>query len=109
MAIFDELITNNKTGYSTRTRRANVLREQGEFAKAQAEYDAAIAAGEKYSYTYYNRALLFEKMGQKDNAVADLKQAVELSPEYKDANDLLDKLTKPPAKKQGGTKPRVGN
>lgn len=92
MAISEELIKNNKTGWSAHTRKANILREQGEFAKSEAEYTIAINSGEKYAYTYYNRALLFVKMNRKAEAIADLEKALELNPEYADPKDELKRL-----------------
>ncbi|HBR57272.1 MAG TPA: hypothetical protein DEA22_07365 [Blastocatellia bacterium] len=92
LAICDDLIKNNVAGFSPRTRRANVFREQGEFAKAQAEYETAIASGEQYGYTYYNRALLLIKMNKRPEAIADLEKALEISPNYDEAKRDLEKL-----------------
>lgn len=97
LAICDALIKENKTGYSPHTRRANVFREQGEFAKAEAEYATAIAAGEQYSFTYYNRALLLIRMNKRPEATADLEKALELSPDDKNAKREIEKLKRDPA------------
>jgi len=90
--IYEEFIKTNKTAYSPHTRKANALREQGEFSKSEAEYTIAIASGEKAAFTYYSRALLFIKLKKKAEAIADLQKALELDPEYTDAKDELKRL-----------------
>jgi len=90
--IYEEFIKTNKTAYSPHTRKANALREQGEFSKSEAEYTIAIASGEKAAFTYYSRALLFITLKKKAEAIADLQKALELDPEYTDAKDELKRL-----------------
>lgn len=90
--IYEELIKTNKSAYSPHTRKANALREQGEFSKSESEYTVAIASGERAAFTYFNRALLFIKINKKSEAIADLKKALELDPDYTDAKDELKRL-----------------
>ncbi len=46
-----------------------------------------------YAKTYYKLGLVYQIIGQKDLAIANLKKAIELKPNYEDAINQLESLT----------------
>lgn len=61
--------------------RANIYRDRGDFNKAMADYEAALAAWDQAAYAAYgNRGILFERRGDKVRALADYERAAALRP-----------------------------
>ena len=53
---------------------------KGEYEKALADFNEAIRLDPKYVLGYKNRAVLYERMGDKDRAAADRDKVKELDP-----------------------------
>jgi tetratricopeptide (TPR) repeat protein/predicted aspartyl protease len=60
--------------------RGLVHLRMGDFAKAIADYDEAIAKNDKAAWSYYGRGLAKLRLGQKDAGEADLAKAKSLGP-----------------------------
>ncbi|MEW6447826.1 MAG: tetratricopeptide repeat protein [Bacillota bacterium] len=72
-----------------------------QYAEAVKAFSDAAAIRPGLANTYYFMALSYEKMGDKENAIAACDKALRLVPTYKDALSLKAKLTEQPA---GGKK-----
>jgi tetratricopeptide (TPR) repeat protein len=66
--------------------------EQGEFALAVERWSRAaelftksIEDNPKFFMAYHNRAIAYSKLGEYDRSIEDLKNAVQLNPDYSDA------------------------
>tara|TARA_B110000459_G_C16624279_1_gene504012 strand:+ start:3662 stop:4699 length:1038 start_codon:yes stop_codon:yes gene_type:complete len=57
-------------------------------------YTSAIRIEPKYIDAYYNRALCYEQLDQPKKAVADLKIALKLNPQYTEAAILMGRILK---------------
>src|SRR6202035_1393219 len=51
-----------------------------EYARAIADYDAAIKANPKEAYSYQNRGSAKQALGDLDGALADINEAIRLNP-----------------------------
>lgn len=67
------------------TIRGVALMQLGVLESAMEAFDRAIRLDQNNSLAWYNRACLRAKQGQLEEAIADLKQALELFPELTDA------------------------
>ncbi len=57
--------------------------------EAAAYFTRAIEASPEFYEAYYNRALAYEKMGNKAEAAKDYKRTLEVNPDFKKAKDAL--------------------
>jgi tetratricopeptide (TPR) repeat protein len=70
-----------------------VIYQKSDSCNQAIEYlSKAILINEKEASSYYHRANCYLKLGSKIKAAEDLKQALRLVPEYKEAKELLGKL-----------------
>ncbi len=70
--------------------RGNAYFMQGKYEAALSDYDAAILGETKQIYAaYYNRGLVRERLGQKDQAIEDFKTANALRPGWQEPRDKL--------------------
>lgn len=72
-----------------------------QYPEAVKAFSEAAAIRPGYADTYYYMGLTYEKMGDKENAVAAVEKALRLVPNYKEALELKARLTQEPA---GGEK-----
>jgi tetratricopeptide (TPR) repeat protein len=56
--------------------------------------DKAIEYKSTSAVQFYNRAGFYNKLGKQREAIADLKQAIELDPNYKEAKERLKEMHK---------------
>ncbi len=76
--------------------RGNVLRRLGQYEAAIRDYDASIALGNPLPHLpLYGRAAAREALGDTAGARGDLKQALEMSPDYTPAKELMASLPQP--------------
>ncbi len=57
----------------------------GNYAKALADFDSALAYISDYSYVYNQRGLTYANMGQHDLAIRDYNRAIDMLPQHPDA------------------------
>ena len=57
-------------------------------------YTNAIRVEPRYIEAYYNRALCYEQLNEPQKAVADLKTALKLNPQYDEAAVLMGRILK---------------
>lgn len=70
--------------------KANFYYDQRKYSKAIEAYTSVIDASYDWKNTLYKRAICYNKLGEKQNAVTDLKKASELG--NKEAEELHDKI-----------------
>lgn len=58
---------------------------RGDLAAAERLFDEAVAADPRDAYAYYYRAVTRARRGDRDEAIADLRRALELQPDFFDA------------------------
>ena len=56
----------------------------GEHQRAIEDFDRAIALDPEYAAAYYNKACTFALMGRVDEAITQLRKAVEFDEEFRD-------------------------
>jgi len=69
--------TNDSAYYS----RANTFLNRGEYELAIADYNESIATGYSWSFVYNNRGVAYDRLGDKENALADFRLAASLDSE----------------------------
>jgi tetratricopeptide (TPR) repeat protein len=78
--------------------RGNLWYLAEKYQRASDEYTMAMQSEfNRPQIAYYNRALANEKLGNRVAAEADLREALKLDPELRQARERLDKLTGEPA------------
>lgn len=89
--------------------RGNTYMSLRQWDKALADFNRAIELDPSHANTYYNRALVWDKKGDKQKAEADAKKYAALAPEDPDGPKLLARLadpaTQPPATQPPATQP----
>ena len=70
------------------------LRKQAKFAQAVEQYRKALALDPGDEVLYYNLARAYWEAGERVEAVSSLRQALELLPEFSEAQELLDTICK---------------
>ncbi len=76
--------------------RGNLWYLAEKYQRAADEYTKAMQTDfQRLHFAYYNRGITNEKLGNRDAAIADLQQALKLSPDFKKAKDRLEYLNKP--------------
>jgi tetratricopeptide (TPR) repeat protein len=60
--------------------RGNAWFARGEYERAQADFDLAIATDPSQLYAYYNRAVTRYRLGKLDAALADFDRAIQINP-----------------------------
>lgn len=66
----------------------------GEIALALHQASKNIAYNEQDPVAYINRARVYEKLGKLERAALDLKEALKLQPDNKEASCYLDRIAK---------------
>jgi tetratricopeptide (TPR) repeat protein len=96
--------------------RGNAHAEKRDYPGAIADYDQAIALSPKFADYYRIRASTYEKMGERDRAIADYRRALSLNPSNQAAKNGLQHLIAPSSGLPFGSsqavtvdKPRYGN
>ncbi len=82
IASISEVIKTNPTDANALNLRGSALGQAGEYQKALADFNAALALTPNYYQAYANRALIYVKMKRLDQAMADYNQAISLAPDY---------------------------
>lgn len=74
--------------------RSNAFVAAKRYRDAMADLEQAIAhAGEHLAIAYYNRALMFKRLGDREAARADAERAAELAPETVAYREFIQALT----------------
>jgi tetratricopeptide (TPR) repeat protein len=76
--------------------RGNLRARRGDRAEAESDFKSAIAANPTDPEPHYFLSLLFVQKQDWNRARQELEKTVRLSPDYKDAAQLLAKMQKPP-------------
>lgn len=71
---------------------AYVYMLQDSLDKAMRQYDILVQIDQADPEAYYNRGVCFEKMGKKQEAISDYKQALVFDDKYKAAHDALVRI-----------------
>lgn len=71
---------------------ASAYRKNAEFVSAKMHLNASIAINDTNPVTYYNFGNLLVDMKKDEEAIEMYKKALELNPEFKEAQDELDSL-----------------
>ena len=75
--------------------RSNALVVANRYRDAMADLEQAIAnAGDHLAIAYYNRALMFKRLGDREAARADAERAAELAPETVAYREFIQALTR---------------
>src|SRR5262249_9341181 len=69
-----------------------VLMNQDSIDKAMRQYNILAQIDQADAEVYYNRAYCYEKMGKKQEAIADYKQALVFNDKYEEAKIALNRL-----------------
>ena len=76
--------------------RGNLWYLAEKYQRAADEYSKAMKMDfSRMHIAFYNRGISNEKLGNKDAAIADIKEALKLQPDFKQARDRLEFLSKP--------------
>ena len=75
--------------------RGNAHAEKREYRQAIADYDQAIGMKPGFADFYRIRAVVHEKLGERDAAMLDYRKALSLDPKNEAARNGLDELAKP--------------
>lgn len=90
---YKEALSLDKSNEFIHNSIASVYRANGEFASAKIHLDESLALDSKNKITYYNYGNLLVDMQKADEAKEMYKRALEIDPDFKEANDELVKLT----------------
>lgn len=71
---------------------AYVYMQQDSLDKAMRQYDILVQIDQSDPEAYYNRGVCFEKMGKKQEAINDYKQALVFDDKYQPAHDALVRI-----------------
>jgi tetratricopeptide (TPR) repeat protein len=77
---FSTIIRQNPQDAAAYFVRGNILSEQGEFAKAIADFNKTIALDPKEGAAYNSRGYAWRHLGEPDKAIADFNQALQINP-----------------------------
>jgi tetratricopeptide (TPR) repeat protein len=91
IADYSHAIALNPNYDSAYNNRASVYDTKGDGAKGLPDADKAIALAPTANH-FGTRALIYEKLGQRDKAIADYRAALKLDPNHKSAQDGLNRL-----------------
>jgi tetratricopeptide (TPR) repeat protein len=76
--------------------RASAFYFTGKNQDALADINKSIAIYAKSAPAFSQRGLIYEKLGDKDKAIADFRRAIALEPNFKEAADGLIRLGQRP-------------
>ena len=79
--------------------------QKGSFSAALADYDRAIPLDGKNELLYYNRGQAYEKQGLLTGAADDFRKALEIKPDFADADAALKRVTGEGGSTQAGGTP----
>ncbi|WP_170937202.1 MULTISPECIES: tetratricopeptide repeat protein [Rhodomicrobium] len=82
IASLSEVIKNNPSDANALNLRGAAYGAAGEYDKAVADFNAALAINPQYPQAYANRALIRVRGKQLQQAIADYDQAISLDPKY---------------------------
>jgi protein O-mannosyl-transferase len=74
--------------------RGMVFYHSGDFNKAIADFDKAVALDPQYAKAYYNRGSVFYKTGELEKSIIDFRKTISLDPLYYEAYYYLDQVLK---------------
>lgn len=67
---------------------------QGKFVQAEREYKQELAVNPAYDNAHFNLGLLYYRMGRTQEATQLWRQTLQINPEYTDAKQALETITK---------------
>lgn len=82
IASLSEVIKTNPRDANALNLRGAAFGQIGEYERAQADFNAAIAASPQYYQAYANRALVYLRANWPEQALADYNQALSIEPKY---------------------------
>lgn len=86
LTCYDKILSIDSTFATAHFNKGFVYLEYLNDLKAsEKEFTAAVLANPTYFMAYYNRGLVYEKMGKKDEAERDFRKALSIKPDYTDA------------------------
>lgn len=86
LSCYDKILSIDNTFATAHFNKGFVYLEYMKDLKAsEKEFTAAVLANPSYFMAYYNRGLVYEKMGKKDEAERDFRKALAIKPDYTDA------------------------
>jgi predicted AlkP superfamily phosphohydrolase/phosphomutase/Flp pilus assembly protein TadD len=91
--IYQELIEASPGDVSLRTSLSGALGAMGRFDEAMGQIEMSIALAPLNVEAYHNRAVIHEKRGNRDAAVADYRRALLYEPSYEPSRRALMRLT----------------
>src|SRR5262245_16151234 len=75
-------LTSRSATASTYIERGNAWSAKGEYKRALADYDLAIASDPTFANGYYNRAITWRQLKDYERALADLDRVIQLNPRF---------------------------
>lgn len=82
IASLSEVIKNNPSDANALNLRGAAYGAAGDYDKALADFNAAVAINPQYPQAYANRALIYVRAKNLQKAIADYDQAINLDPNY---------------------------
>jgi predicted AlkP superfamily phosphohydrolase/phosphomutase/Flp pilus assembly protein TadD len=90
---YARLVQQEPKDASLRTSLAGALGALGRYQEAMKELEIAIQLEPLNVEAYHNKAVIFERLGQKDAAIGQYRLAVRYSPQYEPSRRALERLT----------------
>lgn len=89
---FETLVRARPDDGALRASWAGALGALGRYAEAEREVDRAIAAAPLDPEGFHNRAAIHERLGRRDQAIADYRTALRCRPDYAPSREALRRL-----------------
>ena len=103
---FEKAVKINKTLSSAYFQLGMIyLEEKRDYKKAAEEFQAALKSGPMLSDVHYYLGFSYEKLGQKEGALKEYREAIKFIPDFKAAREGVERLTDPTAAKSAPAKP----
>lgn len=92
MKDLDMVLYYNPENYMANYQAGVIFFSEGKIEKAADQFTNVISKKPEYSYAYFSRALCYEKLGFKNQALTDLKACITMDSTFSDAFKLYKKL-----------------
>jgi Tfp pilus assembly protein PilF len=91
--LYEQLVQQNPSDGGLQTSLAAALGALGRLDEALQHLDKAIELDPLNPESYHNRAVIYERQGKRDAAIAEYRQALRYRPQYEPSKDALVRLT----------------